>query len=162
PSRPLGRRSPPARTPAGCSSAPSAGLSSDGARCARPRRPPAPAPCAGPCCGYTVPPQAATMSSERLSRGCLCAPARTAASGPPYRVVVCHCLDCRKAHGSIFRTFAIYPAGAVKLTGETATYAHAGKDRRHFCPRCGGQVLAEDGGDEVEVFVGAFDEPDRL
>lgn len=102
------------------------------------------------------------MDAERLSGGCLCGAVRFQVSGPPYRVGVCHCLDCRKAHGAVFRTFAIYPAAAVQLTGETARYAHEDKARRHFCPRCGGPVLSEDGGDEVEVFVGAFDEPDRV
>ena len=102
------------------------------------------------------------MSSERLSGGCLCGSVRFEVTGTPYRVGVCHCLDCRKAHGAIFRTFAIYPVDQVKLTGETTRYPHEGNDRRHFCPRCGGQVRCEDGGDEVEVFVGAFDEPDRL
>jgi len=99
---------------------------------------------------------------ERLSGGCLCGSVRIEVTGAPYRVGVCHCLDCRKAHGAAFRFFAIYPADRVKWTGETAHYAHEGKDRRHFCPRCGGPVLAEDGSDEIEVFLGALDEPDRL
>jgi hypothetical protein len=99
---------------------------------------------------------------ERLSGGCQCGAVRFEATGAPYRVGVCHCLDCRKAHGAIFRTFAIYPADRVAPTGETARYAVKDNERRHFCPRCGGPVLSEDGGDEVEIFVGALDEPDRL
>ena len=99
---------------------------------------------------------------RRLTGGCLCGSVRLEIVGEPYRVGVCHCLDCRKSHGAIFRTFAIYPKGSVHLTGETAVYAHVAKDRRHFCPRCGSSVLAEDGGDEVEVFVGTLDDPDQL
>jgi hypothetical protein len=99
---------------------------------------------------------------ERLSGGCQCGAVRFEVTGAPYRVGVCHCLDCRKAHGAIFRTFAIYPADQVQLTGETARYAVKDNERRHFCPRCGGPVLSEDGSDEVEIFVGALDEPDRL
>jgi hypothetical protein len=102
------------------------------------------------------------MSRERLSGGCLCGAVRFEVGGAPYRVGVCHCLDCRKAHGAAFRFFAIYPADQVKWTGETANYVHEGKDRRHFCPRCGGPVLAEDGSDEIEVFLGALDEPDQM
>jgi hypothetical protein len=33
---------------------------------------------------------------ERFTGGCLCGSVRIVASGRPYRVGVCHCLDCRK------------------------------------------------------------------
>jgi hypothetical protein len=39
---------------------------------------------------------------ERFTGGCLCGSARIVASGRPYRVAVCHCLDCRKHHGALF------------------------------------------------------------
>ncbi len=35
---------------------------------------------------------------ERFTGGCLCGSVRIVASGRPYRVGVCHCLDCRKHH----------------------------------------------------------------
>jgi hypothetical protein len=99
---------------------------------------------------------------ERLSGGCQCGAVRFEVTGAPYRVGVCHCLDCRKAHGAVFLTFAVYPAAQVQLTGETTRYPVKGTELRHFCPRCGGPVLSEDGSDEIEIFVGALDEPDRL
>ena len=34
--------------------------------------------------------------------GCLCGDVRLRASGEPYRVGICHCLDCRKHHGALF------------------------------------------------------------
>ncbi|MCC2112140.1 MAG: GFA family protein, partial [Hyphomicrobiales bacterium] len=33
---------------------------------------------------------------EQFTGGCLCRNVRFVASGRPYRVGLCHCLDCRK------------------------------------------------------------------
>ena len=88
--------------------------------------------------------------------GCLCGDVRLLASGRPYRVGICHCLDCRKHHGALFFAAAIFPQEAVAIEGETHNYAG-----RHFCPRCGSSVFARSG-DEVEVHLGALDAPDQL
>ena len=88
--------------------------------------------------------------------GCLCGDVRMSASGQPYRVGLCHCLDCRKHHGALFYAAAVFPETAVTVRGETRDYAG-----RHFCPRCGSSVFARSG-DEVEVHLGALDAPDRL
>jgi hypothetical protein len=91
-----------------------------------------------------------------LTGGCLCGDVRIRASGEPYRVGLCHCLDCRKHHGALFFAAAIYPEDAVRIEGETRDYRG-----RHFCPRCGSSVFARHG-DEVEVHLGALDAPNRL
>ena len=88
--------------------------------------------------------------------GCLCGAVRLIATGSPYRVGLCHCLDCRKHHGSLFHASAIFPAGVVTITGDTREYAG-----RSFCPRCGSSVFARSG-DEVEVSLGALDAPNQL
>lgn len=88
--------------------------------------------------------------------GCLCGDVRLVATGAPYRVGVCHCLDCRKHHGALFNASAIFAREAVAVTGATRDYAG-----RHFCPRCGSSVFARSG-DEVEVHLGAFDTPDAF
>jgi hypothetical protein len=93
---------------------------------------------------------------ERSTAGCLCGAVRIVATGAPYRVGLCHCLDCRKHHGALFYAAAIFPEDAVSVEGETRDYAG-----RHFCPRCGSSVFARFG-DEIEVHLGAFDEPDRF
>lgn len=93
---------------------------------------------------------------ERFAGGCVCGDVRIVATGRPYRVGICHCLDCRKRHGSLFHTSAIFPGSAVTVTGETRDYhGHS------FCPRCGSQVFARNG-DEIELSVGALDEPDHF
>ncbi len=90
------------------------------------------------------------------SGGCQCGDVRFEARGAPYRVGLCHCLDCRKHHGALFHASAIFPEDAVTVAGETRAYAG-----RHFCPRCGSSLFGRSG-DEVEVNLGAFDAPDRF
>ncbi|HEY0938638.1 MAG TPA: GFA family protein [Steroidobacter sp.] len=78
------------------------------------------------------------------------------AAGRPYRVGLCHCLDCRKHHGALFHASAIFPQEAVTIEGETRDYAG-----RHFCPRCGSSVFSRSR-DEIEVNLGAFDAPNQF
>lgn len=93
---------------------------------------------------------------EATTGGCLCGNVRLEARGRPYRVGLCHCLDCRKHHGALFHASAIFPQEAVTVEGETRDYAG-----RSFCPRCGSSVFSRSG-DEVEVHLGALDAPDRF
>ena len=91
-----------------------------------------------------------------LSGGCLCGDVRIATTDEPYRVGICHCLDCRKHHGAPFQASAIFPVDAVTIEGETRDYGG-----RHFCPRCGSSVFAVSG-DEIEVSLGSLDVPDQF
>jgi hypothetical protein len=93
---------------------------------------------------------------EELTGGCLCGDVRFIASGRPYRVGLCHCLDCRKHHGTLFHASAIFPEDSVRIDGETRDFAG-----RFFCPRCGSSVFGHSG-DEIEVNLGALDAPDQL
>ncbi|WP_339411412.1 GFA family protein [Pseudomonas sp. EA_35y_Pfl2_R5] len=93
---------------------------------------------------------------DQFTGGCLCGDVRLVASGKPYRVGVCHCLDCRKQHGAIFHASAIFPQAAVTISGETRDYqGHV------FCPRCGSSVYSQSA-DEIEVNLGTLDAPDQL
>jgi len=93
---------------------------------------------------------------DRFTGGCLCGNVRFVATGRPYRVGMCHCLDCRKHHGALFHASAIFPENAVTVEGETRSY----KDR-HFCPNCGSPVFGRSD-DEVEVNLGSLDAPDQF
>ncbi len=93
---------------------------------------------------------------DQFTGGCLCGDVRIVASGPPYRVGLCHCLDCRKQHGALFHASAVFPQDAVKIDGETRDY-HG----RFFCPRCGSTVFGRSA-DEIEVNLGSLDAPDQL
>lgn len=88
--------------------------------------------------------------------GCLCGKVRFTAHGEPFRVGICHCMDCRKLHGALFHASAIFPQDAVSLEGETHVYAG-----RHFCPNCGSTVFGRSD-DEVELNLGSMDSPDQF
>ncbi|WIY52248.1 GFA family protein [Devosia sp. YIM 151766] len=91
-----------------------------------------------------------------VTGGCLCGRVRISASGPPNRVGICHCLDCRKHHGALFHASAIFPEDAVTIEGETRDYAG-----RYFCPLCGSSIFSRTGG-EIEVNLGSLDAPNRF
>jgi hypothetical protein len=93
---------------------------------------------------------------DRFTGGCLCGGVRVVASGSPYRVAICHCLDCRKHGGSLFYAAGVFPQDAVEIEGEAREY-----EGRFFCPRCGSSVFARSE-DEIEVNLGSLDAPDQL
>ena len=93
---------------------------------------------------------------DQFTGGCLCGAVRLVATGRPWRVGLCHCLDCRKHHGALFHASAVFPETAVTITGEVRDY-----EGRSFCPRCGSSVVSRSG-DEIEVHLGALDAPDQL
>jgi hypothetical protein len=106
---------------------------------------------------------------DQYTAGCLCGDVRLVATGRPYRVGLCHCLDCRKHHGALFHASAIFPEEAVTIEGETREYSGPMScsvvprtpSARHFCPRCGSSVFGRSG-DEVEVSLGSLDATDQL
>jgi len=93
---------------------------------------------------------------DRFTGGCLCGNVRIVATGRPYRVGICHCLDCRKSHGALFHASAIFPRDAVTIEGDTRDY-----QGRFFCPRCGSPVFSP-ADDEVAVNLGSLDAPDQF
>ncbi len=93
---------------------------------------------------------------ERFNGGCLCGALRLQAAGRPYRVGLCHCLDCRKHHGALFHASAVFAEEALSISGEFREYAG-----RCFCPICGSSVFGRTG-DEIEVNLGALDAPDQM
>ena len=96
------------------------------------------------------------MPDSHYEGGCLCGAVRIVARAEPYRVGLCHCLDCRKHSGSLFYAGAVFPAEHVTVTGATADYKG-----RHFCPRCGSSLFSRDD-DEFNICVGCFDAPSQV
>ena len=96
------------------------------------------------------------MTDTDQTGGCLCGAVRITLSGAPYRVGICHCIDCRKHHGAVFYAAAIFPADAVTIMGTTAQYRG-----RHFCPTCGSSLFGR-WEDEVEVHLGCLDAPNQF
>lgn len=93
---------------------------------------------------------------EDHKAGCRCGAVRVTAKGPPLRVGLCHCGDCRKHHGSLFYAAAIFHQDSVQISGQTRRY-----EGRCFCPICGSSVFATTD-DEIEVHLGCFDEVDQF
>lgn len=93
---------------------------------------------------------------EEVAGGCLCDAVRFVARGQPFRVGICHCMDCRKHHGALFHASAIFPESAVTISGDVGDYAG-----RCFCPRCGSSVFSRSG-DEVEINLGSLDATDQF
>lgn len=93
---------------------------------------------------------------DQFTGSCLCGDVQFTALGRPYRVGICHCLDCRKHHGALFYASAVFPQDAVTIKSGTHNYAG-----RFFCPRCGSSVFARSD-DEIEVHLGSLDAADQL
>ena len=93
---------------------------------------------------------------SQFTGGCLCGDVRIEATGRPYRIGLCHCLDCRKHHGALFYAAAIFPQDAVTIKGTTHHYGG-----RHFCPRCGSSVFGRSE-DEIEIHLGTLDAPSQF
>ena len=74
----------------------------------------------------------------------------------------CHCSMCRKAHGSLFATYAGAPRAAVVWTsGESQIARHQSSSgfERAFCPTCGSVIYGAPVGDETLYFpVGNLDD----
>ena len=91
---------------------------------------------------------------------CACGQVRVEARGEPYRVGVCHCLTCRKAHGAPFNFYAVFSPEAVTVAGEVIEFASSENVRRYSCRSCGAPIYSNYGrNDEFYLYPGSFDEP---
>ena len=100
---------------------------------------------------------------SEITGGCLCGAVRFRTLREPFRVGLCHCLTCRKNTGSVFDVSAVYPLDGVEIVGETKAYASSKTHWRHFCPTCGSTIFERDARlDEIDLHVGAFDEPGQV
>jgi len=77
---------------------------------------------------------------------CLCGGVAIEIRVPASETYHCHCSMCRRASGSLYQTYSVYPRSAVRFTkGEDAllVYESSPGTRRRFCGRCGCQVVCE-------------------
>ena len=97
---------------------------------------------------------------EQLHKGtCACGQVHVEARGEPYRVGVCHCLTCRKAHGGPFNIYAVFSPDAVTVSGDVIEFASSENVRRYSCQRCGAPIYSTYGrDDEFYLHPGSFDE----
>lgn len=92
--------------------------------------------------------------------GCACGAVRFIVRGAPVRAGLCHCMTCRKAHGSAFNPFVVYRREQVAMTGNIRYWQNSARYQRAFCPVCGSRIMASfDDTDEIELSLGSFDDP---
>jgi hypothetical protein len=83
----------------------------------------------------------------KVTGGCHCGQVTYEAEVDPGTVRVCHCTDCQKLTGTVYRaTVASLPGTFVLKSGTPKTYiktAESGTKRAHaFCPECGTPIYA--------------------
>jgi hypothetical protein len=103
--------------------------------------------------------------AEILRGGCLCGAVRYEATGAPLWVVHCHCVECRRACGAAFATWAGYRATRVRFTTSTPkTFASSPDVIRRFCETCGTPLSYESTRfpGELHLMTGTFDAPNLL
>lgn len=104
------------------------------------------------------------MTSVRTA-ACRCGQLSARCGGEPIRISVCHCLACQRRSGSPFAEQARFPAGQVKITGESTEWVRIADSGNpvtyHFCPTCGSTVWYQGGPmpDAIAIPVGAFADP---
>jgi hypothetical protein len=100
---------------------------------------------------------------ETFAGGCRCGAVRYEAKGEPLNVRLCHCRNCQKITGSAFFARAMFPAGAVSVTGPVTSFLSSGDLHRLFCPDCGSTLGARrDSRGVMSVTLGTLDDPDAL
>ena len=80
-----------------------------------------------------------------VSGSCLCRKVRYEIAGELTFAGHCHCVTCRKAHGSAFSSVAAVQIPEMKfLSGEDLlkSYESSPGKKRYFCSNCGSQIYA--------------------
>jgi hypothetical protein len=96
--------------------------------------------------------------------GCLCGAIRYRMSGAPTSTNICTCTQCQRQTGAPLPAFATCLAEQLQLVaGTPRSYRSSERAVRQFCDVCGSSLFwREDGGTEVDIFLGTFDAPGRL
>ena len=109
-----------------------------------------------------------TQTGTDITGGCLCAAVRFRSTAAPLGVRHCWCRDCQHIAGGNATVNVIFPADAVSVEGETATYesraASGNLMRRRFCPQCGSPLFSQSEARTHLIIVraGALDDPNAI
>jgi hypothetical protein len=68
-------------------------------------------------------------------------------------------MTCRKISGGPFNAYVIFALDQVRISGDFRGWSATPESERCFCPVCGSQVFDRDSDTEIEIKLGAFDEP---
>jgi hypothetical protein len=96
---------------------------------------------------------------EVLTGGCLCGAVRYEATAPMRPVMVCHCGQCRRWHGSP-GAYSNVPDDRFRMTEQRGLrwFASSAGARRGFCRECGASLFFRRGdGDSISFTAGSLD-----
>ena len=94
---------------------------------------------------------------SKLNGGCQCGAVRFRIDSLG-RASICHCRMCQKQFGSFFGPFVT--AHGLKWTrGEPKRFKSSNKASRGFCSDCGTPLTYEVPGNDIEIAIGALDNP---
>ena len=68
-------------------------------------------------------------------------------------------MTCRKISGAPVSAYVIFAVDQVTISGDFRSWSATPKTEDCFCPICGSQVFARYSDTEIEIRLGAFDEP---
>ena len=96
--------------------------------------------------------------------GCLCGELRYEGKGEPAWVVHCHCKWCQRVSGAAFLTYIGFSIENLTWSkGKLSIYESTPGVERGFCSRCGSTLtFARPSRNEISVFAGTLDDPDRI
>jgi hypothetical protein len=96
--------------------------------------------------------------------GCLCGAVRYVLAGAPTSTNICYCTQCQRQTGAPVPSFASCRSEQLTvLQGDVATYRASERARRQFCATCGSTLFWRANAEDcVDIFLGSFDEPNRL
>ena len=101
-----------------------------------------------------------TRTETRIrTGGCACGQLTFETRGEPKRVGLCHCMTCRKISGAPVSAYVIFAVDQVTIAGDFRSWSATPETEDCFCPICGSQVFARYSDTEIEIRLGAFDEP---
>ena len=101
------------------------------------------------------------MTDKPLTGGCQCGAVRFAVAGELRHGGVCHCRMCQKAFGAFYAPLVVVE-GVTWTRGAPAHFRSSNIAQRGFCRDCGTPLTYEPDEGDVELAIGAFDEPARV
>lgn len=98
-----------------------------------------------------------------LSGGCQCGAIRFRVTGAPGDAVICHCRMCQKAFGNFGAALVSIPESQLEWTrGTPGVFRSSSIVARGFCAACGTPLYMREDGEDYELAMGTFDDPNAL
>jgi hypothetical protein len=103
----------------------------------------------------------------RATGRCLCGAVRYEVRGPLRDVLLCHCIECRRAHGSVGAYSATKVEDLVLVSDDALRWVDSPESdhdaRRGFCAECGSSLFWQGAGlERIGIAAGTLDRPTAL